>query len=95
MEHIASMTRQGTYLAAYRASSWLKWKGYVSIPGAAEPGGCSDTNPEFSSWTAGERITEANSTGANALVTACPWCESNLKDAVDENGRKNQGTGHY
>jgi Fe-S oxidoreductase len=53
-------------------------------------GGCSDTNPDFSNWTAGERISEANSTGAEALVTACPWCESNFKQAVDENGKKIQ-----
>ena len=51
-------------------------------------GGCSDTNPEFSSWTAGERVTEANATGADVLVTACPWCESNFVNAVDENGKK-------
>ncbi|MFA6504885.1 MAG: (Fe-S)-binding protein [Treponemataceae bacterium] len=51
-------------------------------------GGCSDTNPEFSSWTASERITEANSTGAETLVTACPWCETNFRNAVDENGKK-------
>ncbi|MBP1757559.1 MAG: putative uncharacterized Fe-S oxidoreductase (contains cysteine-rich region domain) [Firmicutes bacterium] len=49
-------------------------------------GGCSVTNPEFSQWTAGERITEANATGAQALVTACPWCESNFTNAVDEDG---------
>jgi Fe-S oxidoreductase len=51
-------------------------------------GGCSETYPEFSDWTAGERITEANATGAEALVTACPWCEGNFKGAVDENGKK-------
>ncbi|HCM28574.1 MAG TPA: (Fe-S)-binding protein [Treponema sp.] len=50
-------------------------------------GGCSDTSPEFSDWTASERITEANSTGAEAMVTACPWCESNFRKAVDENGK--------
>jgi Fe-S oxidoreductase len=50
-------------------------------------GGCSDTSPEFSAWTAGERVTEANATGAEALVTACPWCESNFAKAEDENGK--------
>jgi len=49
-------------------------------------GGCSETNPDFSKWTAGERITEANSTGAEALVTACPWCKSNFEGCADENG---------
>ena len=40
----------------------------------------------LSDWTASERITEANATGADALVTACPWCESNFAGAKDENG---------
>jgi len=53
-------------------------------------GGCSETYPELSSWTAGERVTEANATGAEALVTACPWCESNFANATDENGNKTQ-----
>ncbi len=46
------------------------------------------TNPEMSQATANERVTEANTTGADALVTACPWCEANFKNAVDENGKK-------
>jgi Fe-S oxidoreductase len=51
-------------------------------------GGCSETLPEYSAWTASERVTEANATGAAAMVTACPWCESNFRDAADENGKK-------
>jgi Fe-S oxidoreductase len=51
-------------------------------------GGCSETLPEYSAWTAGERITEANATGADGLVTACGWCEANFRDAQDEHGRK-------
>ena len=50
-------------------------------------GGCSESNPEFSAWTAGERVAEANATGAEALVTACPWCKDNFVNAVDENGK--------
>ena len=50
-------------------------------------GGCSQTSPEFSSWTASERVSEANATGAQALVSACPWCESNFRGAVDERGK--------
>jgi Fe-S oxidoreductase len=48
---------------------------------------CNETKPEFSAWTAAERVTEANATGARALVTACPWCESNFRGTKDENGR--------
>ncbi len=41
---------------------------------------------EFALNTATERIEEAKSTNADALVTACPWCERLFKDAVEENG---------
>lgn len=52
-------------------------------------GACVDqTFPEVSKFTANERVTEARSTGADALVTACPWCESNFEGATDENGKK-------
>ena len=51
-------------------------------------GGVWDAYPDFSSWTAGERIEEAKSTGAEALVTACPWCERNFIDAVSADGQK-------
>lgn len=37
-------------------------------------GGVAETNPEFAAWTAAERLEEAESTGAQALVTACPHC---------------------
>jgi Fe-S oxidoreductase len=41
-------------------------------------GGVRETNPEFAAWTAAERLAEAESTGAKALVTACPHCVQNL-----------------
>jgi Fe-S oxidoreductase len=46
-------------------------------------GGAREGYPEFSRWTATERIEEAKSTGAQAIVTACGWCERNFIDAVD------------
>jgi len=51
-------------------------------------GGVREAYPDFSSWTARERIAEAKSTGAQALVSACPWCERNFIDAVSANGDK-------
>jgi Fe-S oxidoreductase len=45
-------------------------------------GGCSETTAEFSSWTANERMEEAKSTGAEAVVSACPWCESNFRNVL-------------
>jgi len=49
-------------------------------------GGVSESNPEFSMWTAAERIDEAEITGASAIVTACPWCIKNFKEAVSRKG---------
>ena len=51
-------------------------------------GGVIDAYPDFSSWTARERIEEAKSTGAEAMVSACPWCESNFISAVKANNEK-------
>jgi Fe-S oxidoreductase len=45
-------------------------------------GGVREAYPEFSNWTASERIAEARATGADVLVTACPWCERNFMDAM-------------
>ncbi|MBN2076795.1 MAG: (Fe-S)-binding protein [Dehalococcoidales bacterium] len=49
-------------------------------------GGVSESNPEFAVWTSQDRINEATSTGAEAIVTACPWCEKTLNEAVKESG---------
>jgi Fe-S oxidoreductase len=49
-------------------------------------GGVIDTYPDLSSWTVTERIEEARATGAEAIVTACPWCERNFIDAIEKDG---------
>jgi Fe-S oxidoreductase len=51
-------------------------------------GGVKETWPEFSSWTAGERIEEAKATGAEAIVSACGWCERNFMDIIHTSGEK-------
>jgi Fe-S oxidoreductase len=51
-------------------------------------GGAREAYPDFSNWTATERLEEAKSTGAEAIVSACPWCERNLIDAVSAAGDK-------
>jgi Fe-S oxidoreductase len=47
-------------------------------------GGVNESNPDFAKWTARERIEEAGSTGAEAMVTACPWCEQTFNEAIKE-----------
>jgi Fe-S oxidoreductase len=49
-------------------------------------GGVNESNPEFAKWTARDRIEEAGSTGAEAIVTACPWCEKTFNEAIKESG---------
>jgi Fe-S oxidoreductase len=49
-------------------------------------GGVREAYPDYSRWTAGERIAEARATGAEVLVTACPWCERTFMDAVSALG---------
>jgi Fe-S oxidoreductase len=49
-------------------------------------GGVKENNPGFAAWTALERIREAESTGAKAIVTACPGCEKNFSDALRTGG---------
>ncbi len=45
-------------------------------------GGVYEAYPDFNRFSALERVEEAESTGAGALVTACPWCERNFIDAL-------------
>jgi Fe-S oxidoreductase len=45
-------------------------------------GGVREAYPQYADWTAGERIAEARATGAEALVSACPWCERSFRDAI-------------
>jgi Fe-S oxidoreductase len=49
-------------------------------------GGVNESNPGFAQWTARERIEEAASTGADGIVTACPWCEKTLGEAIKTTG---------
>ena len=50
-------------------------------------GGVKEAYPDFAIWTAAERIREAHSVGAEAIVSACPTCTQNLRDAVKETGK--------
>ncbi len=49
-------------------------------------GGVKSAFPDFAVETARERVQEAKQTGADALVTSCPWCEANLQDGIVADG---------
>lgn len=62
----------------------IKW--YAWCCGAG--GGVKEAYPDFALWTAKQRILEAKAVGAEALVTACGWCERNFKDVVNTTDEK-------
>jgi Fe-S oxidoreductase len=88
--------RRGTYgiyepprdvlrsIPGLRLAEMERIKEYAWCCGAG--GGVKDLYPEFAIWSAQERITEAEATGAEAIVTACPWCKRNFTDAISQNG---------
>jgi Fe-S oxidoreductase len=51
-------------------------------------GGVRENNPEFAAWTAAERLREAASTGADAVVTACPGCETLFRECAEQTHSK-------
>lgn len=46
-------------------------------------GGVREAYPDFSEFTADERIIEAKAVGAEAIVAACPWCEAQFNESVE------------
>jgi Fe-S oxidoreductase len=54
--------------------------------GAGSGGTCLINYPELNKEIRARRIKEAKATGTKTLVTACPMCLKNLRDAAHENG---------
>ena len=67
-----------------KLSEMTRIKEYAWCCGAG--GGVIESNPEFAFWTARERLAEVASSGAEALVTACPWCEKLFSDTIQSVG---------
>ena len=42
--------------------------------------------PDFASWAAEQRLAEVKAVGAEAVVSACPWCKDNFTKVVSQNG---------
>jgi Fe-S oxidoreductase len=47
-------------------------------------GGAKEAYPDFALFAASERLREAATTGAEAIVAACPHCKRNFKDAAKD-----------
>ena len=49
-------------------------------------GGVIDAHSDFAVWTGTERLKEAQAVEAEAIVSACGWCQRNFRDAAAESG---------
>jgi Fe-S oxidoreductase len=59
-------------------------KEYAYCCGAG--GGVKSAFPDMAINTAKMRIKEAEDTGADIIVSACPFCSTNLQDGISESG---------
>ena len=48
--------------------------------------GTKEAFPDFALWAARQRLEEVKEVGAEAIVSACPWCKENFAQAVSKNG---------
>lgn len=53
-------------------------------------GAVKDAFKDFALWTAQQRLREASLAAAEAIVSCCPWCEENLREAAEMNGIRMQ-----
>ncbi len=67
-----------------RLGEMKRTRGYAWCCGSG--GGVREAYPDFAAWTAAERMKEAESTGAQALASACPWCIRGLEESARERG---------
>ncbi|MBI3376634.1 MAG: (Fe-S)-binding protein [Betaproteobacteria bacterium] len=51
-------------------------------------GGAKEAYPDFAEKTAGDRLTEAEATGASVMVTACATCQRHLSAVANKQGSK-------
>jgi Fe-S oxidoreductase len=73
-------------IAGIKLTEMTRIREYAWCCGAG--GGVRESNPEFAQWTARERIEEAETTGAEAMVTACAGCEKNFSEAIKATGSR-------
>jgi len=50
--------------------------------------GTKEAFPDFAQWAAAKRLEEVKEVGAEAIVSACPWCKNNLSGAIKASGEK-------
>jgi Fe-S oxidoreductase len=82
----------GVYAAPREILKAIPGMDLVEMPRSSENafccgggGGVAEAFPDLSLWIAGQRLREARSTGAEAVISACPFCESSFKKSLANN----------
>lgn len=50
--------------------------------------GTKDAFPDFALWGALQRLEEVKEAEADAIVSTCPWCKNNFREAIKANGER-------
>jgi len=87
--------KEGLYAQPRNILSAIPGVTFVEMPRIRENAFCcgagrgtKEAFPELSSFSANQRLEEVREIGAEALVSACPWCKNNFAQAVKANGDK-------
>jgi Fe-S oxidoreductase len=85
--------KEGLYAQPRNILSSIPGVKFVEMPRVRENAFCcgagrgtKEAFPEFASFSAKHRLEEVKEVGAEALVSACPWCKSNFAQAARESG---------
>jgi Fe-S oxidoreductase len=85
--------KEGLYAQPRNILSSIPGVKFVEMPRTRENAFCcgagrgtKEAFPELASFSAKNRLEEVKEVGAEALISACPWCKDNFAQAVKENG---------
>jgi Fe-S oxidoreductase len=85
--------KEGLYAQPRNILSSIPGVNFVEMPRIRENAFCcgagrgtKEAFPELASFSAKHRLEEVKEVGAEALISACPWCKNNFAQAVKENG---------
>jgi len=94
--------KEGLYAQPRNILSAIPGVTFVEMPRIRENAFCcgagrgtKEAFPELSSFSANQRLEEVREIGAEALVSACPWCKNNFCPGRQGERGQNKGHGYF
>ena len=88
---------QGLYTQPRNILNAIPGVNFVEMPRTRENSFCcgagrgtKEAYPDLATFSANNRLDEVREVGAEALVSACPWCKNNFAQTAKANGEKLQ-----